>query len=60
VRFLAVSGDRPDALGPGEFNLWETVAERVQSAQLPPVTCMLHVGGNVYLKQVRSFGLKLM
>jgi len=55
VRWLAVAGDRPDALAAGEFNLWETIAERVQSAHLPPIACVIHAGGNVYLKQVEVF-----
>jgi hypothetical protein len=50
-----VAGDRPDALTAGEFNLWETIAERVQSAHLPPIACVIHAGGNVYLKQVEVF-----
>jgi hypothetical protein len=52
LRLLAVSGDRPDAVAAGEFNLWETIHERVRHAHLPPVDLMLHAGGNVYLKQV--------
>ena len=31
--------------------LWETVYERVRHHHLPPVSVMLHAGGNVHLQQ---------
>ncbi len=52
VRLLAVSGDRPEAVGPGEFNIWETLHERLRSSDLPAVHLMVHAGGNVFLRQV--------
>jgi len=50
VRLLAVSGDRPEAVAAGEFNLWETVHERLRHEHLPPVHAVLHAGGSVSLR----------
>ena len=51
LRFLAVSGDRPEAVVAGEFNLWETIFERVRQRHLPRVGVMIHSGGQVHMQQ---------
>ena len=51
ARFLCVAHDRPTAVRPGEFNRWETLRERVERRELPPVNFMLHVGGQVELRR---------
>lgn len=45
LRAVLVSGDRPEALGTGDINVWEKVAARVASYE---VDVMLHVGGQVH------------
>jgi hypothetical protein len=37
LRILCVSGDRPEAVGAAEFNLWETIYERLKQKHLPQV-----------------------
>jgi hypothetical protein len=51
VRLVAVSGDRPESVAAGEFNLWETIFERLRHEHLPQVTVTVHAGGNVHLRQ---------
>ena len=51
LRVMAVAGDRPESVVAGEFNLWETVYERVRHHHLPPVSVMIHAGGQVHLQQ---------
>jgi hypothetical protein len=51
VRLLAVSGDHPEAVSAGEFNVMETVYERLKHPHLPHVDVLVHAGGNVHLKQ---------
>ncbi|KAJ1457970.1 hypothetical protein M885DRAFT_514512 [Pelagophyceae sp. CCMP2097] len=51
LRFCAVSGDRTAGAICGEgFDRWETLRERVSQRALPPLNCMLHVGGQVDLR----------
>lgn len=51
LRLLTVSGDRPEAMSPGEFNIWETIFERVRQRHLPTPSLMIHAGGQVNLQE---------
>jgi hypothetical protein len=41
VRVVAVSGDRPESVGAGEFNLWETIFERLRQQRRRGPVCGL-------------------
>lgn len=48
LQVIAVSGDRPDRLLPGEPSLWRILRERVSAPRgqsLHPIDLVLHVGG---------------
>ncbi len=51
LRLLAVSSDKPSSVLSGSSNPWETLSERVQRQDLPSVSCLLHLGGQVSLKR---------
>ncbi|CAN0282930.1 unnamed protein product, partial [Ectocarpus sp. 13 AM-2016] len=44
---IAVSGDRPDRLAPGEPSLWRVLRERV--AHYYPIDVVLHTGGQAWM-----------
>ena len=51
LRVLSVSCDSPDKVLSGEHNMWETLSERVLRKELPHISLMVHLGGQVSMKK---------
>lgn len=57
LQIVAVSGDRPDRLTPGEPSLWRVLRERVTvpsvggggEGSTPPIDLVLHAGGQAWM-----------
>ncbi|CAN0098080.1 unnamed protein product, partial [Phaeothamnion confervicola] len=67
LRLLAVSGDHPQALPPGQPTLWATVADRLEAGDdaacdeygYNAVNFTLHLGGHVWLYSAFEEALEL-